>query len=221
MQDNNFNFDFVWDNWIVPIINKTFTEVDNDFKQYVNMKIYDLNSIRESAANYAQKVRLNLKKEYYGPYCIDLNEKHLSFAKLSSIICETLIKYKVIGFDVKKAYSFMKEKNISQNNTKWLVSNLLINYRIAFYSSMSFLYHSMEFLYKDDDAFLSKLQQQKKLKFYDTKGNTSESHEPFDFYLIINMAKRDFNRKDFDYFLYAGMMLGIQEYNKVLLNNKD
>ncbi len=219
MQDTNFNFYFVWDHWIIPIIKKAFDDVDLEFKKYVNMEICNLDSKKKIAADYAQQLRLQLKKEYYGPCCIDLQEKHLSFSKLSAIICATLIKNKVIKFDTKKAVKYKNEHKISDNDTQWLVFNVLINYRIAFYASMSFLYHSMEFLYDDEEEFLEKLKQQKKLKFYITNENvSSESHEPFDYYLIINMAKRDFNKKDFDYFLYAAMMLGLQEYNKLLLS---
>ena len=218
------NFDYVWDNWIVPIIEQCINGVDKEYFEVVNMKKCDFSLLKRKCGNYAQEVRLQLKKEHYGKHKQDIDLHHLSFCKLASIICDTLITYKVVKFDTNKMLKYKNDKNISEEDTDWLVRNALINYKIAFYSSLSFLYHSMEFKLDNDktrDLYNQLIEQKGLLLYPESIIDGENKQEPFDNYIIIALAKTDFKKNKFDYFLFSSVLLGIQEYNMKIISTKN
>lgn len=214
------DFDFIWNEWIIPAVDKIARQMDSDFQNATNFSIRDLAEIKKSASKYYVEKRETTKKEYYGDDPLIASKKHLmDFHKLSAILCRTLIEHKVYYYDVQKCYEYIETKNIDSKNTDWLVHNALVNFRLAFYVSVIFLYQSMIFRLKDDNSGLhSALQAQKRLNLY-TNGECGNTHESFENSLVLDLAKRDINNRSFDCFLYAAIMFQLEEYNKLLLTH--
>lgn len=145
----------------------------------------------------------------------------MDFHKISAILCRTLIEYKVYDFDEKLCKEYI-DKNIDSYNTDWVVKNALINFRLAFYSSVVFMFHAMQFeLYKENKDLFELLEQKGKLSLYETNiSNNSKVKESFENCIVLDLAKRDIGNHSFDYFVYAIIMYQLEEHNKnLLLNN--
>lgn len=213
------NFEFIWEKWIVPLINKAFAQMDETFKSAVGAKKVALDKVKPEASKYFQELRSQLKVAYYGDERDKAEYHRLDFCKLGAVICKTMIEYKVIQFDVDKCKIFTE--NIDSNDTDWLVKNALVNYRIAFYAGIIFLFKSMLFKYKNEEKLINKLQSAKKLDLYFdyNSKNTNErfNNEKFDNYIILNLAKRDVEKRSFDHFMFSALLLGIEEFNLALI----
>lgn len=148
----------------------------------------------------------------------------MDFHKLAAILCRTLIEYKVFNFDVDKCRQYINDNNIDKYNTNWVVKNALVNFRIAFYTSVVFLYQSMLFRYSTENKELfEKLKEQSKLDLYDTQAQAQECapntvQESFENCIVLDLAKRDIGNRSFDYFMYAIIMYQLEEHNKQLLS---
>lgn len=212
------DFDFIWDKWIVPLIYKIPDQMDVSFKERCNFDIRDLNSIKEKSREYFIEKRNLVKKEYYGDYPSTALEKHLmDFHKLSAVLCRTMIENKVYSFDTQVCIEYIKNEQINSKNTDWLIHNALVNFRLAFYVSIVFLYQSMLFQLKSyDNNLYEKLKEQKKLNLY-TSINCRKVHESFENSLVLDLARRDINNHSFDSFLYSTIMYQLEEYNIMLL----
>ena len=224
------NFEYMWSKWIVPLIDDLYNQMDNRFKKYCNVQIRDLDRIAIKAEAFYQKKREEAKRTFYGEYhkgdsAIE-TEHRMDFHKLSSIICRTLIEYKVYDFDEECCREYA-DKYISPYDTDWFVRNALINFRLAFHGSVVFLFRSMQFDYYENDKILFNLIKDKdSLNLYDS--NTSKSNglnqdkidrvkESFENCIILDLAKRDIGNHSFDYFMYAIIMYQLEEHNKYLL----
>ncbi len=212
------DFEFIWDNWVEPSIKKIAEQMDAEFKTQTNFKVRDLSKIKNSANKYFVNKREHTKKEFYGSGSSNKSEKHfMDFHKLSAVLCRTLIENKVYEFDVTKCIDFIENKKIESKNTDWLVHNALVNFRLAFYASVVFLYQSMLFRLKSEDLEkYNKLKNLKKLNLYTFEKN-GYIHESFENSLVLDLAKRDINDHSFDCFLYATIMYQLEEYNLQLL----
>lgn len=215
------NFDFIWDNWIIPLASKIYEDMDTDFCAFCNvrMKKDDFQNIRTKASVFYLNKRKALKSEYYGK---DYTDKHrMDFHKLSAIFCRTLIEYKLFDFDIEKCEKFIELRNINKTNTDWLVKNALVNFRMAFYISVVFLYQSMLFKYSSNIVIYNKLKMHKGLDLYKSASmNTNgKVHESFENCIVLDLAKRDINNRSFDYFMYSTIMFQLEEYNYNLLQN--
>ena len=214
--DNLNNFDFIWDKWIAPTVNKVFAQMDDEFKTQCSARILNCAEIKTKAEDYFQKRRAQLKDDYYGRDGEKENDDHrMDFHKLSAIICRTMVEYKTVTFDLTECERYSIA--IDPHDTNWLVRNSLINYRIAFLSSVVFLYNAMLFKYKDEARINQKLRNQRRLVLYDSVQD-SGLHESFENYMVLDLAKRDINNRSFDYFMYAANMFQLEEYNRILLN---
>lgn len=208
------NFQYIWHTWIVPLITKMYQGMDSEYRDFVGAQVCNLDKLEVMASKFFQSRRSKLKMEYYGKEEENLEEHRLDFCKLSAILCRTLIEYKVIKFDLAKCKVF--QEKIDRTNVNWLVKNALVNYRIAFLTSIVFLYQSMLFRYKDE-AFIDNLRHNKKLDLYSGYSREAE-HESFENYIVLNLSKRDLENKAFDYLSYSAILLGLEEYNKLLLS---
>lgn len=210
------NFEFIWEKWIVPTVEKVFAQIDENFKTKCNARILHCSEIKPKAEKYFQERRAQLKDDYYGQDGDKENEEHrMDFHKLSAIICRTMVEYKTVTFDLEKCEQYSLE--IDPHDTNWLIRNSLINYRIAFLSSVVFLYNAMLFKYQDEAQINQKLRDQRKLILYDSAQDIG-LHESFENYMVLDLAKRDINNRSFDYFMYAANMFQLEEYNRILLN---
>ena len=214
------DFGFIWKEWISPLIVKISEQMDPEFKRMSNFSIRDLSWIEILASKYYVEKRETIKKEYYGDDPSSASKKHMmDFHKLSAVLCRTLIEYKVYNFDTRICGQYIEDKKIDSKNTDWLVHNALVNFRLAFYVSVVFLYQSMLFRLEEENTILYEaLRDQKKLNLY-TKENNGNVHESFENSLVLDLAKRDINDRSFDCFLYSTIMYQLEEYNKLLLRN--
>lgn len=217
------NFRYIWTEWIIPLVNDLFIQMDKEFVKYCNVNVRNLDHIYGNAEKYYQNKREEVKKSFYGEYHKGDSklEHRMDFHKISAIICRVFIEYKVYDFDEKKCKEYA-DKNISPYNTDWVVKNALINYRVAFYSSIVFLFHAMQFEYYTKDKLLfDLLEKEGKLNLYETHiSNNTKVKESFENCMILDLAKRDITNHSFDYFMYAIIMYQLEEHNKSLLYNK-
>lgn len=214
------DFNFVWDSWILPTIHKMYEKIDPDFKEATKCNIKDLDNIKSLANRFYIEKRESVKREYYGTnFKTDGKPYLMDFHKLSSVLCRTLIEYKVFTFDVSRCKSYITEKKIDNKNTDWLVHNALVNFRLAFYVSVVFLYQSMLFKTQEDSQLYELLLKRKKLDLY-TKSSPGNNHESFENSLVLDLAKRDINNHSFDCFFYSAIMYQLEEYNLMLLRQE-
>lgn len=52
--DEYSNFRYIWNKWIVPLINDLYTQTDEIFREKCNLKIRDLDDICNEAEVYYQ-----------------------------------------------------------------------------------------------------------------------------------------------------------------------
>ncbi len=213
MNENSIlEFYYIWDSWILSTIEEIYNQMDPVFKEKTRAKPRNLDEIKEKAAVYYCQKRNELKKQYYG----DVTDgRRMDFHKLSAVLCRTMMEYKVFEFDLEICEALAK--NESKENTDWLVHNALINFRLAFYVSIVFLYQSTLFdLAKTNPNLYELLKKQRRFNLY-TGIDTDKKHESFENSLVLNLAKRNVQNRSFDYLMYSTIMYQLEEYNKLLL----
>lgn len=224
------NFQYIWKQWIVPLIDDLYSQMDDEFKRYCHAGIRDLNKICIDAEKYYQKKRALVKKEFYGEYHKGDSETdhRMDFHKIGAIICKTLIEHKVYNFDTDCCKKYVEQKN-DPCDTDWVVKNALINFRLAFYGSVAFLFQAMRFEYsKNYPALYEELSKKGKLDLYKVNSNAEETDtigmksvkESFENCIVLDLAKRDIGNRSFDYFMYAIILYQLEEHNKNLLIQK-
>ena len=221
MMEKISNFQYIWKEWVIPLINDLYEQLDEKFKTYCNVQIRNLDDICSKAEKYYQKKREEVKKAFYGEYHKgDSETEHrMDFHKISAILCRTLIEYKVYSFDINKCKKYVDE-NIDEYDTNWVVKNALINFRLAFYVSVVFLYQSMLFEYEDTDVdFYDKLTNAESLDLYGPSIDPKEKtvKESFENCMVLDLAKRDIGNQSFDYFMYALVMYQLEQHNRYVL----
>ncbi len=212
------NFQFIWQEWIMPLADDLLKEVDIDFCEKTDLKKRDMEELLAPAEKYFKKKRKELKIVFYGNGYE--NKIHrMDFHKLSSILCRTLIQYKVFDFDITECEKIAESKD--EKDIDWLVKNALINFRLAFYASVVFLYQSMLFEYDNDENIevFEKLKKKECLDLYENhnKNFSNGVHESFENSVVLDLSKRDINNKSFDFLMYATIMYQLEEYNKARL----
>lgn len=205
---------------ITPLVNDIYIQSDPKFREYCNIRIRNLDRICDDAEIYYQQKREEAKRVFYGEYHRgDSETEHrMDFHKISAVICRTLIEYKVYDFDENLCREYI-DKNIDSYDTDWGVRNALINFRLAFYSSVMFMFHAMQFeYYKENTVLFELLNKKGKLDLYETHAfNDDKIKESFENCIILDLAKRDIGNHSFDYFMYAIIMYQLEEYNRNLL----
>lgn len=217
------NFQYIWKEWIVPLVNDLYKQIDVEFINAVKLEIRNLDNLCIPAEKYFLKRRHLLKCEYYGSnYKSDDSMSHMmDFHKLGAVLCRTLIQYKVFDFSVQSCIEIAQKHE--QTDTDWLIKNALANYRVAFYASIVFLYQSMLYIYeKTDRQIYLALTRNKKLDLYSSSQSKVENrvHESFENSLVLNIAKRDINGRSFDLLTYATLMYQLEKYNKLLIQSR-
>ena len=218
------NFQYIWDEWVKPLVDDLYEQLDEEFKTYCNVQIRDLSGICPKAEKYYQKKREEVKKAFYGEYHKgDSETEHrMDFHKIGAILCRTLIEYKVYSFDTNKCKEYVDD-NIDEYNTNWVVKNALINFRLAFYVSVVFLYQSKLFEYESTDTdFYNKLADAENLDLYEPSIDSKEKtvKESFENCMVLDLAKRDIGNQSFDYLMYAIVLYQLEQHNKFLLSKK-
>ena len=228
MSDNLTNFQFIFTYIVEPVIDEIESTVDVDFKKKFVFRRNDLELIRDRCENFYQEKREDLKKLFYGnkytkehaedkKYCLDLH-------KIASIICYSLIKYKVFVFDSDKVNEHLNSLSGDTTlKTDWIIDNVLVNYKLAFNFSIAFIYYKMLFdaTNNGDEELARKIQTQRGLSLYKEHSNNEviKRHESFKNSVILDFFKRDVKGRSFDYFMYATVLFQIEEYNKIIFKN--
>lgn len=224
--DNISNFQYIWKEWLIPLAQKLYSQMDENFKKECNVKINNFDDIYPYAESFYQRKRKQLKRDFYGEYKIgDAEYNSMDFHKIGAIICQTLIEYKVFSFDAKKCKKYI-EKNINQNNTDWVVRNALINFRFAFYSSVVFLFHAMRYeCHENNTKLFNALNKKGKLNLYEINVfdginnllKEGEVKESFENCVVLDLAKRFLQGHSFDCLMYAVILYQLEIYNKIIL----
>lgn len=216
MSDSSFHF--IWQEWIVPLTEDMLNQADTEFIKRAGLKIRDMNELFGVAKNYFEKKKTDLKIEFYGQD-YESQEHLMDFHKLGALLCRTLIQYKVFDFDISECENMVLEKD--KKDISWLVKNALINFRVAFYTSVVFVYQSMLFKYDNEEnhQLFEKLKKNRCFNLYETHQSKSVNsvHESFENSIVLDLAKRDINDKSFDFLLFATIMYQLEEYNKAIL----
>lgn len=215
------NFQFIWKEWIVPLVYDLYDQLDDSFRKECNVQIRNLDKICVNAESYYQRKREEIKVLFYGEYQKgDSAIAHrMDFHKIGAIICRTLIEFKVFEFDIKSCKEYV-DKNINIYNTDWVVKNALINFRLAFYGSIVFLFHAMQYeFWNDDKQLYKKLNEKGKLNLYEIEkpDMKKEVKESFENCIVLDLAKRDIGNRSFDFFMFAVVLYQLEEHNKILL----
>lgn len=218
------NFQYIWKEWVEPLIHDLYEQLDEDFKVYCNVQIRDLDAISLKAEKYYQKKRKEVKKAFYGDYHKgDSETEHrMDFHKIGAILCRTLMEFKIYSFDTSKCKQFVDE-NIDGYDTNWVVKNALINFRLAFYISVVFLYQSMLFEYKTLNVdFYNELVNAESLDLYEQNIDSKEKtvKESFENCMVLDLAKRDIGNQSFDYLMYAIVLYQLEQHNRYVLCKK-
>lgn len=217
--ENISNFKFTWKRWISPLVEDLYSQLDVNFKAYCNVQIRDLDKICIDAEAYYQEKREEVKKAFYGEYHKgdSLNKHRMDFHKIGAIICRTLIEYKVFDFNINRCVEYA-DQHINSFDTDWVVKNALINYRLAFYSSVVYLFQSMRFEYFESNKKLyDALCKNGKLDLYGiSDSREGRVKESFENCIVLDLAKRDIRNHSFDYFMYAIILYQLEEHNKNL-----
>lgn len=131
------NFSFIWDTWIEPLIADMQSQADCEFIEKTSLKRRRREELFDVSEKFFLQKRHELKCEYYGNnYKENTTEGLMDFHKLSSILCRTLIEYKVFAFDINCGTEIANTKN--STDIDWFVRNVLINYRLAFLQVLFF-----------------------------------------------------------------------------------
>lgn len=222
------NFQYIWSEWVIPLVDDLYNQLDEEFKKTCNVRKRDVVKIGEKAEQYYQKQREELKKAFYGEYHKGDSEiaHRMDFHKIGAILCQTTIEFKVFDFDIQCCKEYITN-HINKYDTNWVVKNALINFRLAFYVSVVFLYEAMIFKYAKDNEDISKaLRQQGKLNLYEKNqkderdGNTKQEsvQESFENCIVLDLAKRNIGNHSFDHFMYAIILYQLEEHNIRLLS---
>lgn len=216
------NFSKIFDKIVVPLIEQVKNEVDIQFKDKVNLKVKEREEACSACEAFYEKKKKELKRLFYGEKYSEKEDDKFLFDvhKVASIVCYSLIKHKVFVFDEKVACEMMDGKE-----TSWVIDNAFINYKLAFYVSVSIIYYKMFFEVEEaikkaieegtnkdaEEELKHSLLEKRKLFLYKIR----TGHESFANSIILDFAKRDIHKRSFDYFLYSALLFQLEEYNKI------
>lgn len=205
------HFDFLWETVICPIIQRSFLEIDQEYRKECYLKCENFCIYKRRLEKIYKKKREWLKRVYLP------NDKNpiLDMHKIGSLLCRSIIGDKPISFDLVKSKEYV-ERNNKRNDKQWLIDNAYVNYKIAFYVSVGLLYIEMisNLREKDKNEEADIIEQDGALYFYPK----SPHHENFQSSCIIGLMKNDIAKRDFDYLSYSAMLFQIERYNYIKYN---
>lgn len=178
------SFDFIWENAIYPTIVSCSINLE---KSPVKISGSDIEEYKESFYYVYQTNRETFKNKWHtkkGDGC-------LSYQKLASVICKSLIEKKFFKLDLSQ-----KNLDLINNFDKNTVINyFFINYKLAFYAGLGVMFISMISDYADDESVCHYLL--KKKTPYLLKENSPVNDDCQD-YIIKDLAHNDVNNVEFD-----------------------
>lgn len=202
------HFDFLWEVVVLPIIQRSLSEIDSDYKKECYLRCENFCMYKKRLEKIYKRKREWLKRVYLP------NDKNpiLDMHKIGALLCRSIIGDKPISFDLVHSDEYV-ERNNKNNDKQWLIDNAYVNYKIAFYVSVGLLYIEMisdlRETGKDEKADI--IEQDGALYFYPK----SPTHENFQSSCIIGLMKNDIASRDFDYLSYAAMLFQLERYNYI------
>lgn len=221
------HFDNFWTTAIYPSIKKAENDMDPAFIKECEVEIRDLNEYKLELRSMYKRKREWLKKEYL-PH---MEKPLLDFHKLASVICRCIIGTKPISYDLNVAEHLLDGINSNDSLTHstkldWIVSNIYVNYKIAFLASIGIVYADLLYwAYEKGDVkeiendkniyieFAHSLENKNNLIFYPEPAK----HENFVNSVIIALEKGDLLQRDFDYLFLSVIFYQLQENTKLNL----
>lgn len=78
------NFQYIWTQWIVPLVQDLYSQLDDEFRKYCNVQIRDLDKVCLGAEKYYQKKREEVKKHFMVSIVKEIQQIHIEwiFTKL-------------------------------------------------------------------------------------------------------------------------------------------
>lgn len=195
-----------YNRYVIPITKAVYNDIEEEFKSKYNpVIINDEDAYEKKYASTFRKNRRILKD-----YCYKSGEHDfLNQFKLAAVLCKTLMDCKRIKFDSNVQ---INRTEINKHDYKWLVHNLFINYKIAFFCSEALLF----------DTYLGKKKPDKEKDELCSIGHfynygTEYDDNTFVNNMIVQLARNCLAGVPFDYLTYALMMY--QWYNYSLERN--
>lgn len=232
MSKQKRGFDYIWDGIIANVIDYCEKNMDQNFCEKAEICLVEHNQYKNKLRDAYHKKREWLKGEYL-PYQINPT---LDFHKLSAIICRCIIGYKPISYNEKVAELFFKANRScrisSSDKLKWQISNVYVNYRIAFLSAAGVAYDDLLCWAQSridnlkSKSFEAATPENERLKIYNQfkekliekstlyMYQKSPTHDDFESSMIVALMKNDMLKRDFDYLSFATNMFQWQEYTK-------
>ena len=188
-----------YEEFVLPTIETCLNEIsDPNFRIEYEPVFLDEAGFRKRYAKTFRSNRRKLKDLFYG----DDEHNYLNPMKLAAVLCHTLIDCKPIRF---QGNVNINEHTLSSYNSVWLANNLLINYKIAFLSSISVVYSQiLAEKEPDENSDFVKTGQLAKYGCYDRNS--------FQTNVIINLASNALLGRVFDDLMFALMMFQWYEY---------
>ena len=187
-----------YEEFVLPTIEICKKEISDSNFEDEYKPIFDEASYRKKYAKTFRANRRKLKDLFYG----DDDHNYLNPMKLAAVLCHTLIDCKPIKFD---GDVVINESTLSSYNSVWLANNLLINYKIAFLSSISLVY--AQILAEKKPGKESAIVKKGRLADYGFYDRNS-----FQTNVIINLARNALLGREFDDLMFALMMFQWHEY---------
>ncbi len=198
-QKSKSDYIVFFEEFVLPTIETCQNEIsDENLKTEYKPVFLDKENYKKRYAKTFRANRRKLKDLFYG------NDEHnyLNPMKLAAVLCHTLIECKPIRFEGNVQIS---EHTLSSYNSVWLANHLLINYKIAFLSSISLVFSQILAEKKPDkDSEFVKSGQLAQYGCYDRNS--------FQTNMIINLARNSLLGRDFDDLMFALMMFQWHEY---------
>lgn len=214
-------FEDVWDVIIKPNIDNSFNDMDPYFVEATGAKIKDYSHLHDSIEPDYKLIRHKTKILFYKDSNRDLK---LDSRKLGAVICVAIIDNKPIAFDEEKAkdYALAKKAALSKGDYNiWACNNILVNFRIAYLSSISLVYYSciyclnnripileIDFSDSQKEDYYNKLIKLKRLCNYPK----CQDFDSFGINMIVSLARTCLSDNEIDIEMYALQLWQIEMY---------
>lgn len=236
------SFDYIWEKAIQPVSMTVLTQSDPDFAEWCGLRLKSAEEWRPGLCDEYHRLRRQLKDTCYGVSSHHNPEEKLDGKKIAAVLCAALISKKGFQFNTGKAREFTETqlrklagKPLLFN--RWAVSNVYINYKLAYLASLQLVYLTMMWDLLDkaglkDEGLpdlTSKMAQEREearklARQLNKLGHLAPYPQPprgdgFDVNIIIGLARMDMSVKDLDMFMFAMQLYQIEEHTIDILKH--
>lgn len=208
----------IWEKVVRQVLMIVEEECDAEFVEYCSLQMKPLSSLKVTLEDEYRLLRRELKEACYGNRS---DNGSLDSRKLAAVFCKSLIKEKAFRFNTAKALQLLKrrkEELAPDVLNLWIVHNVFINYKLAYYVSLQLVYLTLlQQLLASEETRLKGLKLNKIGHLY--RYPSVRDIDGFDVNIIIGIARADLNKKDFDMFLFAMQLYQIEMYTVEKLNS--